>query len=150
MSDAQGREALSVIHINVQRTAKARWVKASQARGMKLTDWIIEQLENRAMKVRPIPEALASQYHGAGYALAAIAGGQPVALRYVEDAAPELAVENSAGTVRNAVLQPNRDTGGMRVAFELDPGNARAVELRVRLLRGQVAISESWAFRWTA
>lgn len=90
MSDAQGREALSVIHINVQRTAKARWVKASQARGMKLTDWIIEQLENRAMKVRPIPEALASQYHGAGYALAAIAGGQLVALRYVEDAAPEL------------------------------------------------------------
>ena len=68
MSDAQGREALSVIHINVPRTAKARWVKASQARGMKLTDWIIEQLENRAMKVRPIP----------------------VALRYFEDAAPEL------------------------------------------------------------
>lgn len=67
-----------------------------------------------------------------------------------EDAAPELAVENSAGTVRNAVLQPNRETGGMRVAFELDPGNARAVELRVRLLRRQVAISESWAFRWTA
>jgi glucans biosynthesis protein len=65
------------------------------------------------------------------------------------DAAPELAVENSAGTVRNAVLQPNRETGGMRVAFELDPGSARAVELRVRLLRGQVAISESWAFRWT-
>ena len=90
MTDSQGREALSVIHINVPRALKARWVKASQARGQKLTDWIIEQLENRAMNVRPIPEALASQYRGAGYALAAITGGQLVALRYVGDLAPEL------------------------------------------------------------
>ena len=74
----------------------------------------------------------------------------PPLLSGPNDAAPELSVENSAGTVRNAVLQPNRETGGLRVAFELDPGNARAVELRVRLLRGQVAVSESWAFRWTA
>ena len=42
------------------------------------------------MRVYPIPEALASQYHGAGYALAAIAGGQLVALLYLEDAAPDL------------------------------------------------------------
>lgn len=66
-----------------------------------------------------------------------------------ESAPPEPVVENSAGTLRNVVLQPNRETGGLRLAFELDPGGARAVELRARLTRGQVAVSESWAFRWT-
>ena len=89
MSDAQGREALSVIHINVPRAAKARWVKASQARGMRLTDWIIQRVEARPMNVYPIPEALASKYHGSGHALAAIVGGQVVDLVYVEDALPD-------------------------------------------------------------
>ncbi len=89
MPDAQGREALSVIHINVPRAAKARWVKASQARGMKLTDWIIQRVEARPMNIYPIPEALASKYHGAGHALAAIVGGQVVDLVYVEDALPD-------------------------------------------------------------
>lgn len=45
MAEDQGREALSVIHISVPRALKARWVKASQARGLKLTDWIIERVE---------------------------------------------------------------------------------------------------------
>ena len=97
MTDSQGREALSVIHINAPRAMKARWVKASQARGIKLTDWIIERLEARSMNVYPIPESIAPQYHGAGYALAAIAGGQIVALRYVADAAPALDEELAEG-----------------------------------------------------
>lgn len=89
MTDSQGREALSVIHINVPRAMKARWVKASQGRGQKLTDWIIERLEARTMNAYPIPETLASKYHGAGHALAAIAGSQIVDLVYVEDALPD-------------------------------------------------------------
>ena len=89
MAQEQGLGALSVIHISVPRALKARWVKASQATGMKLTDWIVHQLE-RSMKTYPIPDAIASQYHGAGYALAASAGGQLVALRYLADLAPEL------------------------------------------------------------
>lgn len=90
----EGREALSVIHINVPRAAKARWVKASQARGMKMTDWLIEAADRaageRPMNVYPIPDTLASAYQGAGYALAAVAGGQLVALRYIADLAPQL------------------------------------------------------------
>jgi glucans biosynthesis protein len=66
-----------------------------------------------------------------------------------EDAAPEPKVEASAGTLQNVVLQPNRETGGLRLAFELDPKGERVVELRARLVRGEVAVSESWAFRWT-
>ena len=37
-------EALSIIHINVPRAVKARWVRESQAHGLKLTDWIILNL----------------------------------------------------------------------------------------------------------
>lgn len=40
------------------------------------------------MATYPIPEALAGQYQGAGIALAAITGGQVVALRYLTDIAP--------------------------------------------------------------
>lgn len=103
----EGREALSVIHINVPRALKSRWVKASQARGMKLTDWLIEAVQRaEAMKTYPIPETLASAYHGAGYALAAIVGDQLVALRYVEDLAPELGdVLAEGGTASRQAVQ---------------------------------------------
>lgn len=43
------------------------------------------------MKVYAIPEALENQYHGAGLALAAITGGQPVKLVYLEDVVPAIA-----------------------------------------------------------
>ena len=46
----EGRDALSVIHINVPRALKARWVRESQAQGLKLTDWIIKQLESTMQK----------------------------------------------------------------------------------------------------
>lgn len=84
-----GREALSVIHINVPRELKARWVKTSQARGLKLTDWIIDKLEARTMTVHTIPESLADKYCGAGHALVAITGGQIIDLVYIRDALPD-------------------------------------------------------------
>ena len=93
MADSlQGREALSTtVHLSVPRALKARWVKDSQQRGLKLTDHLLTMIERgEAMKTYPIPEAVAGQYHGAGYALAATAGGQLVALRYLVDLAPEL------------------------------------------------------------
>lgn len=40
------------------------------------------------MATYPIPLALAGQYRGAGPALAAVAGGQVVALRYLSEIAP--------------------------------------------------------------
>lgn len=57
------------------------------------------------MTVYPIPDTLATQYHGAGYALAATASGQLVALRYLADVAPELDEPLSEGgqTARAAV-----------------------------------------------
>jgi hypothetical protein len=85
----QGREALSVIHINVPRALKARWVRESQSAGMKLTDWMIHKLQERTMTVHKIPETLASKYHGSGHALVAVMGGQVVDLVYLDDALPD-------------------------------------------------------------
>ncbi|MDB5412469.1 MAG: opgG, partial [Rubritepida sp.] len=65
------------------------------------------------------------------------------------DSMPEIALEANAGKLENIVLQPNRETGGLRLTFELDPDGARVVELRARLMRGPIAVSESWLFRWT-
>lgn len=38
-----------------------------------------------------IPESLADKYHGAGHALAAVAGGQVVSLIYLRDLIPDYA-----------------------------------------------------------
>lgn len=101
-NQAEGRGAL--IHLHVPAALKAHWVRESRAVGMKLTDWIIKRVEGATMNVYKITDALASQYHGAGWALAAIAGGQVVALRYIADVAPD--------TVADAVAE-----GGPHAAF---------------------------------
>ena len=96
----------AVIHLSVPRALKARWVKASQQRGLKLTEHLLSLIaRGEAMKTYPIPEATAIQYHGDGYALAATAGGQLVALRYLVDVAPELdeALSEGGQTARAAV-----------------------------------------------
>jgi len=59
------------------------------------------------------------------------------------------ALTASAGQVKDAVVQANPETGGLRLSFSLQPGRARLVELSARLLRGATPLSESWAFRWT-
>ena len=85
--EGDGGDAL--IHLRVSLALKGRWVRESRAVGMRLTNWIIQRVEARPMNIYPIPEALASKYHGAGHALAAIVGGQVVDLVYVEDALPD-------------------------------------------------------------
>jgi glucans biosynthesis protein len=58
-------------------------------------------------------------------------------------------VEASAGKVRNVVAQPNPISGGWRLSFELEPDNAKVIELRARLLDGDAPASETWLYRWT-
>jgi len=53
------------------------------------------------------------------------------------------------GKVRNVVTQPNPETGGTRLHFELQPGSEKTVELRAQLFRGEDALSEVWMNRWT-
>lgn len=56
----------------------------------------------------------------------------------------------SAGKLSNLVLQPNPLTKGVRASFELDPSGTNLVELRLRLLRANRPITETWLYRWTA
>lgn len=56
----------------------------------------------------------------------------------------------STGKLTNLALQPNPLTKGVRASFELDPSGASLVELRLRLLRANRPITETWLYRWTA
>ncbi len=62
----------------------------------------------------------------------------------------KLDVGTSTGKLSNLVLQPNPLTKGVRASFELDPSGANLAELRLRLLRANRPITETWLYRWTA
>ena len=59
-------------------------------------------------------------------------------------------VSASAGKLTNVNLQPNSAMRGVRASFELTPGDAGVIELRLRLMRGDRPASETWLYRWTA
>lgn len=61
-----------------------------------------------------------------------------------------LAVSGSAGRIVSPMITPNPATGGHRVTFDLEPGNAPLVELRVQLTDGTRPVSETWLYRWVA
>lgn len=105
LEEREGGDAL--IHLRVPAATKARWVRDSRAAGRKLTDWIVDRVEAQAMNVYPIPLTLASAYRGAGYALAAIASGHLVALRYLDDHADDAtqdALVDGGAQARRAAL----------------------------------------------
>jgi periplasmic glucans biosynthesis protein len=62
----------------------------------------------------------------------------------------KLDVGSSVGRLSNLALQPNRLTKGIRATFELTPGDSTVAELRMRVLRGDRPVTETWLYRWTA
>ena len=58
-------------------------------------------------------------------------------------------VTASQGTISNVVTQPNPQSGGVRLSFEVDVGSAEMAEFRAVLKRGQDKVSETWLYRWT-
>ncbi|HXE02675.1 MAG TPA: glucan biosynthesis protein G [Hyphomicrobium sp.] len=62
---------------------------------------------------------------------------------------PVADVSGSAGKIKNVVVQRNPEISGVRVLFELVPGEADLVELRFVLKAGAQAVSETWLYRWT-
>ncbi len=56
----------------------------------------------------------------------------------------------SRGSISDGILQPNPGTGGLRLGFSFDPGDASSTEMRVQLMRDGKSISEVWLYRWTA
>lgn len=65
------------------------------------------------------------------------------------EAVIDVMVDASQGSIINQVIQPNPETGGQRVSFELEPGDAQVIELRVQLIQDKERISEVWTSRWT-
>jgi periplasmic glucans biosynthesis protein len=56
----------------------------------------------------------------------------------------------SAGRVSNATLMSNSALHGLRASFEIDPRDADLIELRLRVLRGDRPVTETWLYRWTS
>ena len=63
---------------------------------------------------------------------------------------PVLEVTSDKGKILNPVAQPNGETGGWRLSFELEPGSETQAELRAVLRLGDEPLAESWVYRWTA
>ena len=56
----------------------------------------------------------------------------------------------SAGIISNATLMSNGALHGLRASFEIDPRDADLIELRLRVLRGDRPVTETWLYRWTS
>ncbi|MEQ1888196.1 MAG: glucan biosynthesis protein G [Alphaproteobacteria bacterium] len=65
------------------------------------------------------------------------------------DTLPEPVIEVSEGKILNPVVQPNPETRGWRLSFELETGDAQVIELRCHLDHEKVRLSEVWVNRWT-
>jgi glucans biosynthesis protein len=57
---------------------------------------------------------------------------------------------NSTGKISNATLKSNASVHGLRASFEIDPGDTEIIELRLRIVRGDKPVTETWLYRWTA
>jgi periplasmic glucans biosynthesis protein len=56
----------------------------------------------------------------------------------------------SAGRISNATLMSNGALHGLRASFEVDPRDVDLIELRLRILRGDRPVTETWLYRWTS
>jgi glucans biosynthesis protein len=58
-------------------------------------------------------------------------------------------VSASRGTVSQGIFERNQGTGGARLSFRFNPGEADLSELRAQILRDGRFASEVWLYRWT-
>jgi glucans biosynthesis protein len=58
-------------------------------------------------------------------------------------------VTTSQGKIQNVVVEPNPESGGWRVLFELVPGDTKLAELSCILMNDKDPLSETWLYRWT-
>jgi glucans biosynthesis protein len=63
---------------------------------------------------------------------------------------PAIDVGANKGKIENPVVEPDPQTGGWRLSFQLDQGGEKLVELHARLMDGETPLTETWVYRWTA
>jgi glucans biosynthesis protein len=56
----------------------------------------------------------------------------------------------SAGKISNVALVSNAALHGLRASFEIDPNDAELIEMRLRVMRGEHPVTETWLYRWTS
>jgi periplasmic glucans biosynthesis protein len=56
----------------------------------------------------------------------------------------------SSGKISNAALNSNGAIHGLRASFEIDPKDADLIELRLRVMRADHPVTETWLYRWTS
>jgi len=61
-----------------------------------------------------------------------------------------LDLSSSAGAISNSTLVSNGERHGLRASFEIDPKDAEVIEMRLRVMRGDTPVSETWLYRWTS
>ena len=66
------------------------------------------------------------------------------------DAPPTIDIGSSKGKIENPVVEANPATGGWRLSFQLNQGSEKLVEMHARLMDGEVPLTETWLYRWTA
>ena len=66
------------------------------------------------------------------------------------DAPVQPRVEASKGRLQNVLATANPEQDGWRISFELMPGDEKLSELRATLMQGDVPLTETWVYRWTA
>ena len=62
---------------------------------------------------------------------------------------PAAEVSASTGSISEPQVQAHPFIKGVRVTFDLLPGNVEAAELRLALRTAEKRISEVWLYRWT-
>ena len=60
-----------------------------------------------------------------------------------------LDLTSSAGRISNATVMSNSELHGLRASFEIDPRDAELIELRLRVMKGDRPVTETWLYRWT-
>lgn len=70
-------------------------------------------------------------------------------LKAIDPASIKGVVSAGKSEIKNVVTQPNPETGGWRLSFELSVKDKVPVELRASLMADEKALSEVWIYRWT-
>nr|WP_050931926.1 glucan biosynthesis protein G [Aestuariivita boseongensis] len=58
-------------------------------------------------------------------------------------------IQSAQVETTQGILQRNPETGGLRLGFRFDPGEADLAELRAQLRKDGAMASEVWLYRWT-
>ncbi len=67
----------------------------------------------------------------------------------IRASAVQVAAQANPGALVDTIITENPEISGLRLQFDLDPGGAPQVEMRIDLRSGDRPIAETWVYRWS-